>query len=217
MFGSNFNETDVTQRPPSTDLNDLKNDHSYTFSWNLFLQVNLYWNRWKVWVILSIINYGGYMHILRKRWPTLLNSFFHYLYLDENSSNCRYLKEASISTAMVPALGSIVEWKIFQSLFSRSKFSDGNISSDSSSITSTWSAFSGLSFKSSITRWFIKGYCQLVGCSLICWLGLLKFGLSEITQKFAQSSSYFGHLLSIRPEYEEDVFKLCLFLRKSKF
>ena len=107
------------------------------------------------------------MTILRKRWPTLCNSIFHYLYLEENSSNCRYLKEASISTAMVPALGSIVEWKIFQSLFSRSKFSDGNISSDSSSITSTWSAFSGLSFKSSITRWFIKGYCQLVGCNLI--------------------------------------------------
>ena len=124
----------------------------------------------------DFVYYGGYMQDLQKRWPTLHNSFFHYFYLEENSSNCRYLKEASISTAMVPALGSIVEWKIFQSLFSRSKFSDGNISSDSSSITSTWLAFSGLSFKSSITRWFIKGNCQLVGCSLVCWLGLLDQG-----------------------------------------
>ena len=121
----------------------------------------------------DFVYFEGYAHIFRKRWRTLRNSIFHYLYLEENSSNCRYLKEASISTAMVPALGSIVEWKIFQSLFSKSKFSDGNISSDSSSITSTWSAFSGLSFNSSIIRWFIQRYYQLVGCSLICRLGLL--------------------------------------------
>ena len=123
-------------------------------------------------MILSIIGDIS-VHILRKRWWTLRNSIFHYLYLEENSSNCRYLKEASISTAMVPALGSIVEWKIFQSLFSKSKFSDGNISSDSSSITSTWSAFSGLSFNSSIIRWFIQRYYQHVGCSLICRFGPL--------------------------------------------
>ena len=36
------------------------------------------------------------------------------------------------------------------------------------------------------------------------------------TQKFAQSSSFFGHLLSKLPKHVEDFFKFCAFLRKSK-
>ena len=36
------------------------------------------------------------------------------------------------------------------------------------------------------------------------------------TQKFAQSSSCFGNLLSKRPKHDEDFFKICVFLRKSE-
>ena len=35
-------------------------------------------------------------------------------------------------------------------------------------------------------------------------------------KKIVPSSSWFGHLLSKRPNHEEDFFKLCVFLRKSE-
>ena len=47
---------------------------------------------------------------------------------------------------------------------------------------------------------------------------VLKFGLSEKIAKCAQSqsSSCFVHLFSKRPNHEEDFFKFCVLLRKSK-
>ena len=54
-------------------------------------------------------------------------------------------------------------------------------------------------------RWFIKGYCKLVGCSLICWLGLL----DGPKQQF-QLKCFFYFNLKIKP------LKLCFETKMTK-
>ena len=44
----------------------------------------------------------------------------------------------------------------------------------------------------------------------------LKFGLTEKHINLKKSSAWFGHLLSKRPNHEEDFFKFCVLLRKSE-
>ena len=77
-----------------------------------------------------------------------------------------------------------------------------------------------------IQSWCIIGPTDLWSCIYIylqhynftIHFLILKFRLSEKHTKFEKkSSSWFVHLLSKRPNHEEDFFKLCVLLRKSEF